>query len=140
MASLLNEAWREATGAQGSQEDFGSLHSHFEIEDNSIAKEGSDQEEEDGSQKFHPINKSLVTRHFKERRAWTLVNDALSMLERSCRPRHMAGSREIFHSLFKSMLHQMIQQANFLKQDSEGSIVSMGSKAEDPLRRFLRPP
>jgi hypothetical protein len=103
--------------------------------------------EEDGSQKFHPIIKSLVTRHFKERHAnciaeqlGSLVNDALSMFERSCRPRHMAGSREIFHSLFKSMLHQMIQQAHFLKQDSEGSIVSMGSKAEDPLRRFLRPP
>lgn len=134
-------------GAQGSQEDFGSLDYHFEIEDNSIAKEGSDQEEEDGSQKFHPIIKSLVTRHFKERRGnctaeqlGSLVNDALSMLERSCRPRPMAGSREIFHSLFKSMLHQMIQQAHFLKQDSEGSIVSMGSKAEDPLRRFLRPP
>ena len=104
LVDFVNEAWERAAHNQGSTSGLDPDDSHEEAKNNSGALQGSGRASEGRSQGFHTEVLDLVKRFFQDRgdsctvaEMGGLVNDALKMLEVDCRPRSMAGSRDIFH-------------------------------------------
>ena len=103
LVDFVNEAWERAAHNQGSTSGLDPDDSHEEAKNNSGALQGSGRASEGRSQGFHTEVLDLVKRFFQDRgdsctvaEMGGLVNDALKMLEVDCRPRSMAGSRDIF--------------------------------------------
>ena len=118
--------------------------SHEEAKNNSGALQGSGRASEGRSQGFYTEVHDLVKRFFQDRgdsctvaEMGGLVNDALKMLEVDCRPRSMAGSRDIFPLPVQEHFAPGKPKKNFSQQLSEDSIAFMESLAEDPVRSHL---